>query len=255
MKPESFARIFTEGTIYFSIPRDFNDPWDCRPCFNKSALDDPQVHERTIRYLVNNGKKWNTPLSEKEHSRREQIMRSDRKFLEWMVDQMTSAMEGAIQNQYRVYCLSPQPDSILMWSHYADKSKGLCLEFSIHNELFCSALQVQYHSRYPVFSVSDTDEDANFGPLVSKSVDWAYEQEFRVIATEHPFVFQDVPTANQGFVGLPQGALQSVIVGPLMSEPNRKLVRQVIQKSGWNVALMAASFVPDQYKFEIRPLD
>ena len=38
-KPERFARIFIDGKIFFSTPRDFNDPWDCRPCFSKSVLD------------------------------------------------------------------------------------------------------------------------------------------------------------------------------------------------------------------------
>lgn len=255
VKPERFVRIFTEGTIFFSIPRDFNDPWDCRPCFSKSRLDDPQVNESTIRFFVNCGKKWNKSLPEEEHSRRERKMHSDRKFLEWMIDQMTSNMQQAIQTQYRVYCLSPHPDSILMWSHYADKFKGLCLEFSVQNELFCGALQVQYFKEYPILSITDTDEDANLRFLLSKSDDWAYEQEFRVIATQHPFVIPDFPTANQGFVGFPLGALKAVIVGPLMPESDRMLINDIVRKSGWNIAVKVASLVQNRYQIEIPSID
>ena len=66
-RPERLARIFTEGTIYFSKPRDFNDPWDCRPFFNKSELDDPEEHERIVRWFVDCDRTRNTSLSEAEH--------------------------------------------------------------------------------------------------------------------------------------------------------------------------------------------
>lgn len=171
-KPERLARMFTEGTIYFSRPRDFNDPWDCRPCFSKSGLKDPEHYERTVRWFVDCGRK-NTSLPEAEHLRREQELRSNPKLVEWMIDQTTSEMEQAIPNQYRVYCLSTHPDSTLMWSHYADSCKGICLEFSAQNELFCRALQVEYVGGYPLFSVSATDDDANLQPLLTKSEVWA----------------------------------------------------------------------------------
>ena len=100
-----------------------------------------------------------------------------------------------------------------MWSHYAGSFKGLCLEFSVRNELFCGALPVDYLDTYPLFSVAATDEDANLRPLLTKSVAWSYENEFRLIASEQPLVLTGVPTANQGFLPLPERALTSVIVG------------------------------------------
>lgn len=254
-EPERLARIFTEGTIYFSRPRDFNDPWDCRPCFSKSVLDDPEEHERTVRWFINCARTRNTSLSEDEHLRREQELRANRKLLEWMIDEVTSEMERAIQTQYRVYCLSIHPDSTLMWSHYAASCKGLCLEFSVRNELFCGALKVDYLDRYPLFSISATDEYANLRPLLTKSTIWQYEDEFRLIASEQPFVFPGVPTTKQGFLTLPKGALKSVIVGALMPTSDRELVRSLVTESGWNVSLQVATVVPDHYAFEIRALE
>lgn len=34
-----------------------------------------------------------------------------------------------IQKEIGVYCLTTVPDSILMWSHYANNHKGVCLEY------------------------------------------------------------------------------------------------------------------------------
>ena len=59
-KPERLARIFTDGTLYFSMPHDFNDPWDCRPFYNKSALDDPEYYNRVVRWFVHTDRIYNT---------------------------------------------------------------------------------------------------------------------------------------------------------------------------------------------------
>lgn len=254
-EPDRLARIFTEGTIYFSSPRDFNDPWDCRPCFSKSVLDDPEEYERIVQWFIRCGRTHDKSISEDEHVRRQQELRTNRKLLESWIDGMTSGMELAIQRQYRVYCLSIHPDSTLMWSHYAASCKGLCLEFSVRNELFCGALKIDYLNRYPIFNISTTDEDSDLRPLLTKSAIWKYEDEFRLIASEQPFVFPGVPTTNQGFLALPEGALQSVIVGELMPAPNRELVRSLVKESGWNVSLKVATVVSDRYEFEIRDLD
>lgn len=253
-KPERLARIFTDGTLYFSRPRDFNDPWDCRPFFNKSALDDSAYYERAVRWFVHCDRTHNTALSEEEHVRREQEVRSNRRLLEWMIDQMTADMEKAIQEQYRVYCLSTHPDSVLMWAHYAASCRGVCLEFSVENELFCGALLVTYLDSYPRFDVVATNADENLLPLLTKSAVWSYEDEFRVIVSEHPFVFPDVPTTNDGLLALPKGSLRSVIVGAEMPASDREVVKTLVTDSGWDTALKVASLVPDRYKFEIADL-
>ena len=34
-------------------------------------------------------------------------------------------------NSYRICCFSSRYDSILMWSHYADENKGICVEYDL----------------------------------------------------------------------------------------------------------------------------
>ena len=252
--PDRLARIFTEGTLYFSMPRDFNDPWDCRPFFNKSALNDPAYYDHAVRWFVRCARTHNTSLSEEEYLRREQEVRGNRRLLERMIDQMTLDMKKAIQEQYRVYCLSTHPDSVLMWAHYAASCRGVCLEFSVDNELFCGALPVAYLDSYPQFDVAATDADENLLPLLTKSAVWSYEDEFRVVVSEYPFVFPDVPTTKGGLLPLPKGSLRSVIVGTEMPASDREVVKTLVTASGWSTALKVASLVPDHYKFEILDL-
>jgi len=250
-KPERLARILTDWTLYFSKPCDFNDPWDCWPYYNKFALDDPAGYDRAVQWFVRCGRTYNTALSEEEHIRREKEVRVNRKLLEWLIEQTTTEMEKAIQEQYRLYCLSTHSDSVLMWAHYSASCRGVCLEFSVENELFCGALQVAYLDSYPRFDVTATDEDENLQPFLTKSAVWSYEDEFRLIVSEHPFVFTDVPTAEAGLLDLPNGALQSVIVGAEMPASDREVIKTLVSSSGRDVGLKVASLVPDRYEFEI----
>ena len=250
-KPEHLARIFTEGTIYFSNPKDFNDPWDCRPCYSKEVLNDPKKYDRIVKWFIRCDRKLNTSLPEQERSIRKQELRSNRKLLEWMIDEMTSGMEKAVQSRYRVFCLSIHPDRPLMWSHYGGKHKGVCLEFSTQNKLFCAALKIEYMNQYPLFEVSEDNEGANIQPLLVKSNMWVEEDEFRLVATEAPYTFPEIPITNDGFLQIPPGSLKSVIVGSLMDKTNRKLVETLVGKSGQHVSLKEAKPIADRYELKI----
>jgi len=48
----------------------------------------------------------------------------------------------------RFYCLTPFADNTLMWSHYADNHRGICLEFGKDNPLIEKARPVRYCKRY-----------------------------------------------------------------------------------------------------------
>lgn len=253
-KPKRFAQIFADRTLYFSNPRHFNDPWDCKPFFNRSALGDDSERDKTVRWFVDNGRRRGPGLPEQEHQRREAEWRSNRPLLESMIDEFSREMDEEIQRQYRVFCLSRHPDSTLMWAHYAASCRGMCLEFSVQNALICGALEVNYFDEYPLFSTHASDDDSNLQPLLSKSAVWKYEDEFRVFATNHPYIVDSIPTARAGFVELPAEAMTVVILGPLMSQSDRVLVQQIIADSGWSVRLKEARVVRDQYAFEITDL-
>lgn len=253
-KPERLARVFTEKSVYCSNPMDFNDPWDCRPCFNKEVLKNPKEYDRIVNWFMHCDRKNNPSLPEKEHLLREQELRSNYSLLESLIDQVTSGMEAAIQSQYRVFCMSIHPDSHLMWSHYGDKHQGVCLEFSVKNSLFCGALQIQYMKKYPIFNLYEQDEFENLKPLISKSLIWSYEDEFRLVTAELPYTFPNIPSSENGFVSLPNGALKSIILGCQMTDANKDIVSCLISDSGLNVELKEARIIPNRNKLEINHL-
>ena len=89
-----------------------------------------------------------------------------------LINQLSQAMANSIDEQYRVYCLGPDPKNLLMWSHYADSHRGICLEFSLSNKIFCGALKCEYSATYPIMTLYDDSDEALMLSLLAKSDVW-----------------------------------------------------------------------------------
>lgn len=102
------------------------------------------------------------------------------------------------RNNALISCFSKRYDSILMWSHYGDKHKGICIEFDRPEKDF---LDVKYSKKRCKFDLEDTtrrvlgymlsNEEVDVNdkglirciskPFIVKSLDWKYEEEVRCI--------------------------------------------------------------------------
>jgi len=90
-------------------------------------------------------------------------------------------------NTYGVICFSEKPDEILMWSHYSDNHKGICLEFTAEKGTDLSNLdknhKVEYLAEYPRLMLTDfVNNDlakASIKVMWTKAKIWEYENEWR----------------------------------------------------------------------------
>jgi hypothetical protein len=182
-QPSNFdwlRQTISENSVHCPSPQDFNDPWDCQPCFDDRVVDDPAERARLVKYLDDSYRKQFPGKPEEEYRQRVDQVSADTSLLRSMVRQL-SDMGKAMGEQYRVYCLSILPDSILMWGLYAEKHRGLCLGFSTENEQFGSAYKVEYCETYPKLNYADNSDEVIMLPMITKSALWAHECEFRVI--------------------------------------------------------------------------
>jgi hypothetical protein len=91
----------------------------------------------------------------------------------------------------RIFCVSEKMDNLLMWAHYSDEHKGAVIQFKCIPEkgtALCAAKPVIYSHRVPLLTVEDffkgeqaIKEYIINGVLLTKSKDWEYEKEWRVI--------------------------------------------------------------------------
>ena len=95
-----------------------------------------------------------------------------------------------------VGCLSSQCDSTLMWSHYADYNRGICVEYDFNqfpqDHLLRKAIFPVYYSENPIDLmdlIADEKHEVYEYPLdaavlctaLNKAVPWRYEQEWRLV--------------------------------------------------------------------------
>lgn len=233
-------RMLTHRTLFFSKPETFNDPWDCRAWYHLPSVGG-EDYNRLVEWVV----------ARAEQPERQARLRADSDYLEQTVREISRGMTEEIYRQYRVYCLASCADSTLMWAHYADSFRGVCLEFAVKNDLFSAALQVEYVSEYPEYFLDDSSERSNLRVLLVKSDTWDYEQEFRVFATAFPYTISGKPTAINNVVPFPADALRSIILGPLMPELEQQFVRQLVATSGLYIRVVQVKIHPSRYVLEM----
>lgn len=101
--------------------------------------------------------------------------------------------KGKMKN-YGVLALSEVNDNILMWSHYADEHRGICIEFerTDTNELgnWDHCLPVVYQQELPSFHPLElADSKAVTQALSTKGEYWQYEREWRMLTYESNKLF------------------------------------------------------------------
>jgi hypothetical protein len=174
-------KLIQTNSLWFSKPKDFNDPFDCKLSI-KAGMDKDG--------LINN-------LS--RNNMLEGVKREYKDEFEKMINNPAS-FNKVMDNIHQIYinshvgvcCLAEAPDNILMWSHYADSHQGICLEFGIERDGFYyhNLLPVQYRNKYPLFDLSNySTEKRGFytmhqQAICTKSSLWEYEHEWRVISDE-----------------------------------------------------------------------
>lgn len=112
---ERLKSLLETNKLYCSTPNNFNDPWDCRPCFNESQLDQPKILEKHMQWFeMVDRKHW--PKPEEEHRRMAEAMRREPQKVRGMVKEVSAGIGSDIDKRYGVCCFTSKPDSTLMAS-------------------------------------------------------------------------------------------------------------------------------------------
>lgn len=107
---------------------------------------------------------------------------------------------GVIQglaDTIRCMCFSKNKSNLLMWAHYAENHRGAVVEFKVpsDSELLRDPKAVNYSPTIPdsgevvdfvmpVLGVPRANKNIAERLLYTKGIDWAYEEEWRVVAKE-----------------------------------------------------------------------
>lgn len=176
-----------ESEPYYSSYKEFNDPLDC----NLGIFPDITIDKLNdlLRIFVDSDAKFNEEID----NIREEIEGIG---LEYNDDRIKYYISYKIANfiqtdfaDHKVLCLSENFESVLMWSHYADQHRGICLEFDTEELDSKNLFPISYGSSRTVnaseifkwkLEKCDSVAEKIFKSLFySKAPDWHYEREWR----------------------------------------------------------------------------
>ena len=169
--------ILREECLWAAKPKHFNDPFDCDLEITKGITVDDYLAARRRR----------------GHSQREidKCITADGNFTLEEQERVNKVIQESIKEQRNmgILCLSEEWDSIRMWSHYAQDHTGVCLEFTraegncLGDDDICSP--VNYFRHYPHIDIGQMVLKPDGGTInlmmKTKSIDWSYEKEWRLI--------------------------------------------------------------------------
>ena len=238
------SQILVDGIVYFRRRDQLNDPAELRPRVVFVGSDE---EKRT--YISKLVKKFSVSLSPaKRVLMAEQLFRRHK-----MTGLPADLLHRELAN-VGVLSLSDSLTENLLWSHYASGHRGIAIEFDASAGLFLTAQQVQYSSTEPVINRLVDDE----GQLLEKSVltksaDWRYEREWRVIA--RPKGSRDTDLASlppdverflagqhgDGYYPIPKQSVRTVTLGAGCGEEDEKWLRSVLAEASTAIKLQRAT--------------
>lgn len=234
-------RIICHKELWFPAPRTFNDPFDCYPIFDLNAT----VEEKIAAYGRVIGR-HNPEWAEEECIDRASCLIANPANLEPSLAELQRLFEERIMNHIGVLSLSANPNSTLMWAHYANSHKGVCLQFNGFSPFFAAAQKVSYPPKRRRISLfRDKHSESMETALLSKCEDWRYEEEWRIINHE------DGPGAYR----FPNDALTGIIFGARIEPSHEASIRNWAMEGNHQLQFFRAKPSTDTFEIHIEHTD
>lgn len=212
-------KIITLNGMLFSSPLAFNDPFDFKlPIDPIESIRN--LKEEELVFCLNNFMK---NLQDKSY----EIPEENILFAKWLTE--TKGVESIVKGFSEIFpkmkkiidkelketgicCFSKEYDNILMWSHYAQDHKGVCLKFDTteDNDFFSPLITVDYMKKLNLNIIEYLSEPNRFAKdtVKIKYFDWFYEREVRIVK-----ISSSGFNSKNGFLKFKPNALKEVIFG------------------------------------------
>lgn len=174
---DNFLASVRENYFWLSKPTDFNDPFDAR-----ILLDTDNSVEEIDHHIS----KIFEGSELKEDARRiyRDLRTSHTALFHDFINVPYLNMVGSIG----ICCFTHTPSNLLMWAHYADNHKGVCIKYNFSKEEYISSIlyPVDYSTDYPRVKFVAINNPGIYEQIfLTKSEDWKYEEEWRIVQTKH----------------------------------------------------------------------
>ena len=158
---------------------------------------------------------------------------------------IASRMANTKPENNRIACFSEINDEILMWAHYANHLRGVCLVFdtTLDQKLFSNLHKVNY-SRF-----RHQNYNGSFNFYFEKSLEWSYEQEWRIVIEQ-----DDEYISTKSCIGIIYSKETPLFPCELTKEEKAKfdnITAGEITLVAYKKGLKVYKAIPDKYEYKI----
>jgi hypothetical protein len=187
-----YLNSLSSDQIFMSDPSEFNDPFDLKIEIGNLIDRSPFDNEEILRQAFGKLFVGNNTI--------ENFWYYDKQF----IDTLQAWIDGTAHygdviagfkrrsTEFGVSCFSQDWDVPLMWSHYAQSHKGICVEYQVHpmkmnrysEDLYFGQHYVRYTTELPTLCLTEvlfSPHQVLSSILATKHADWSYEREWRLI--------------------------------------------------------------------------
>ncbi len=243
---------FTKNTIecshiYLSSVNDFNDKYEFRiNSFYMMNEFDKDKYIEEFEFTI------------EDHDETEEFIQRSRainRSLEAVIDR-------EIENT-RVACFTNSNNNTMMWYHYADKYKGVCLEWTnLHNDILFSSdkfgkveygsyadavAKINEHILQNINGQFDVSAPNTWVRYFFKSPNWSCENEYRLIR------LYTKATSSDDFFDFDRQRLTGIYCGVDMSENDKREVYEFTRSINENITVYEAKLNRDGFGFIFEP--
>jgi len=245
-------RTLQNTELWFSSARYFDDPFDSSLHFDLSGLHSDLAVQWAQDFLSREFAHLPTTERNRLAEKRLQEIRSDPHHTDWFNNHIIRTN----YNKFGICSLTPFRQSLLMWAHYADHHKGFCVGINMsatvdiqnerarHSDLI-DLHKVDYAEEMPQMNffqsmLSGNGENDLMTLITTKSRDWIYEQEYRLIRWDNA----------DSSISIGCAALAEVILGCRISSDNRDRILSIVQNNGIHIPVYQA--YQEDFRFSLR---
>lgn len=189
-------RAITEAEVHYTQPKLFNDPLDCSPTLEvdidnyeltrllRKMLSESLIAEEVRREIDRIRCMADAPEEDGDAPNPEAS-------LKWGLAQRVNELLQSEFGAKGVLPLSATWSEPLMWSHYADQHRGICIEYDVTGRPIESLKPVNYNApravrahdlhRWKIDNDGDAFDRIRNTYFYAKAPEWAYEKEWRDI--------------------------------------------------------------------------
>lgn len=137
-----------------------------------------------------------------------------------------------------VSCFSETGTNMLMWSHYSNSHKGICVAYDLkefyfslkgHNKFNCDStlIKINYTKDFIPLDLFKDYKTALYHWLSTKSNCWNYEKEVRIVFRDFPFNSSE----DMKLIRFNKLSIKKVFLGSKMNLENQEVIIEKLKKT------------------------